>query len=119
VFYIYILKCSDGSYYVGHTDNIKKRVSEHKYGLKPCYTRKRLPITIVHVKDFPTRIEALAAERKIKGWSREKKEAYIRGDWKLLCLLANSKTTKQNHPSGPTGDPSTSSGRTGSTRKAM
>jgi putative endonuclease len=72
-FYVYILKCNDGSYYAGHTDNIEARISQHKQGLiKNCYTITRLPITVVFVQTFANRNEAFHAERKIKGWTRQK-----------------------------------------------
>jgi predicted GIY-YIG superfamily endonuclease len=87
-FYLYILKCNDDSYYVGHTDDIEKRISEHVAGKLHCYTKKRLPVKVVHVQDFVTRYEALVAERKIKKWTRKKKESYIAGNWKLLSELA-------------------------------
>ena len=88
---MYIVKCNDGSYYVGHTDNIEKRISQHKEGKIACYTKNRLPIEVVHVSTFTSRYEALAAERKIKGWSRKKKEALIKGDWDLLVELSKCK----------------------------
>jgi len=89
-FYLYILKCRDNSYYVGHTDNIEKRIAEHELGEVPCYTKQRLPIKVVHVKDFVTRYEVLVAEQKIKKWTTKKKEAYIAGDWKMLSELAEN-----------------------------
>jgi predicted GIY-YIG superfamily endonuclease len=88
-FYVYILKCSDGSYYTGHTDNIEARISQHKQGLiKNCYTITRLPITVVFFQTFASRNEAFNAERKIKGWTRQKKEALIKGDWERVSLLS-------------------------------
>jgi len=87
-FYMYILKCRDGSYYIGHTDDIEKRIAEHKSKKFSCYTKKRLPITVVFVQEFVTRYEALVAERQIKKWSRAKKEALVKQDWKLISLLA-------------------------------
>ena len=88
-FYVYILKCSDGSYYTGHIDNIEARISQHQQGLiKNCYTITRLPITVVFSQTFGSRNEALIAERKIKGWSRQKKEALIKGDWGLISSLS-------------------------------
>ena len=83
-FYLYILKCSDGSYYTGHTDNIEKRISEHTLGVIKGYTSKRLPVKVVYVVQFASRYEAIAAERKIKGWSRKKKKAFICNDWKKI-----------------------------------
>ena len=87
-FYLYILKCCDDSYYVGHTDDIEKRISEHMLGSFPCYTKKRLPVKVVCVKDFTTRYEALVAERKIKKWTRAKKEAFIKDNWDELSKLS-------------------------------
>jgi len=80
-FFVYILKCSDGSYYVGHTDNLEKRISEHNEKRYCCYTAMRLPTTLVFSQEFNTRDEAFAAERKLKGWSRKKKEALIEKSW--------------------------------------
>lgn len=91
-FHVYILKCSDGSYYTGHTDDIEKRMSEHQLGLiDSCYTKTRLPVEIVFIEIFKTRNDALDMERRIKGWSRKKKEALIKGDWDLLVQLSNQK----------------------------
>ena len=88
-FYVYILKCSDGSYYTGHTDNIEARISQHQLGLiKNCYTITRLPVAVVFVQTFASRNEAFNAERKIKGWSKQKKEALIKGDWELVSSLS-------------------------------
>ncbi len=89
-FYVYILKCSDGSYYTGHTDFIEKRISEHREGRVAGYTASRQPITVVFVDTFNSRYEALAAERQIKGWSRKKKEALIQKNWKKLISLSNA-----------------------------
>ncbi len=91
IFWVYIVICADGSYYTGHTDNLENRVAEHKSGALPgCYTFKRRPIELVFSKSFPTRDEALTAERQIKGWSRKKKEAMMRGDWVEVSRLACS-----------------------------
>ena len=90
-FWVYILKCADGSYYTGHTDNLEKRISEHQAGITEGYTSTRLPIRLVFSQECPTRLEALASERQIKGWSRKKKEAMIRGDWAEVSRLAKGK----------------------------
>lgn len=58
-FYVYVLKCSDGSYYIGHTDNIKIRITEHNSGIYPGYTQKRLPVDLVYMQEFASRDEAL------------------------------------------------------------
>ena len=87
-FHAYLLRCSDGSYYLGHTDNLEHRVAQHEAGAIPGYTQKRLPVVLRWSQEFGSRDEALAAELKIKGWSRAKKEALIAGDWALVSALA-------------------------------
>ncbi|HEV2817689.1 MAG TPA: TrmH family RNA methyltransferase [Allosphingosinicella sp.] len=87
-FYTYMLRCADGHYYVGHTDDLDARVAQHQAGEIPGYTETRRPVTLVWSDRFPERDQAFAAERKIKGWSRAKKEALIRGDWEALRGLA-------------------------------
>ncbi len=90
-FYLYMLKCSDHSYYVGHTDNLEKRVSEHQSGQLGGYPSSRLPVTLVYSETFASRIEALEMECRIKGWTRAKKEALIGGDWCGLSKLAKKR----------------------------
>ena len=80
-FYVYILRCADRSYYTGHTDDLEKRFAQHRDGaITSCYTYKRRPVQLVFSQSFGSREEALAAEQQIKGWSRAKKEAMIKGD---------------------------------------
>jgi tRNA/rRNA methyltransferase len=86
-FYMYMLKCNDGSYYIGHTDCLETRMSMHNLGKISCYTKNRLPVKLVFVQEFGSRYEALAAERQIKGWSRKKKEALIKQDWDLIIRI--------------------------------
>jgi putative endonuclease len=97
MFWVYILRCSDGSYYTGHTDNIKKRLAEHRTGSIMCYTSLRRPVELVFQQEFSSRENAFAAEIKIKGWSRKKKEAMMRGDWSEVSRLARA------HPSTGSG----------------
>ncbi len=87
-FGVYILRCSDGSYYTGHTDNLGNRIGEHQSGLGNGYTSSRLPIELAWSQECTTRDEALAAELQIKGWSRKKKEALMRDDWANVAHLA-------------------------------
>jgi len=87
-FWMYVLRCSDASYYIGHTDDLEKRIAEHHWGRVSPYTRKRRPVYVVFVEEFPTREEALVRERQVKGWSRAKKEALIKGNWNRLRELA-------------------------------
>ena len=91
MFWVYMLRCSDGSYYTGHTDNLEKRIGEHHSGHLPgCYTFKRRPLELVYSQGFPSRVEALSAEQQIKGWSRSKKAALINHDWAEISRLAKS-----------------------------
>jgi putative endonuclease len=77
--FIYILRCADGSYYIGLTRrSVDERVSEHLQGLIDGYTSRRLPVKLVFSEYYERIDEAVAAERRIKGWSRAKKEAYMR-----------------------------------------
>jgi predicted GIY-YIG superfamily endonuclease len=92
-FWIYILKCSDGSYYTGHTDDLEPRIAAHQTGAIKSYTSRRLPVRLVYSEQFTTRAEALEQERRIKGWSRAKKEALIRSDWVELSKLAGNKSS--------------------------
>lgn len=95
-YYMYILRCSDGSYYIGHTDDIDVRLSGHQQRHYPCaYTAKRLPVTLVFAQMFATRDEAFAAERQIKKWTRKKKEALIAGDFDLLSEIAKKKKFRE------------------------
>ena len=103
VFWAYLLRCGDGSYYAGHTDDLPTRIGLHNAGRGSDYTARRLPVALVWSQEFPSRIEALESERRIKGWSRAKKEALIAGDWSKLSQPATASGAR----------PSTSSGRTG------
>ena len=100
-FWVYLLHCRGGVFYVGHTDNLEARIGAHRSGLIKGFTSRYLPVELVWCQEFPTRLEALEAERRIKGWSRAKKLALIRGDWPAISALAKGKS-----------GPSTSSGRT-------
>lgn len=103
-FWVYILKCADGRFYAGHTDRLEVRIAQHQAGRGSDFTARRQPVTFVWSQDFGTRIEALEAERRIKGWSRAKKEALIAGDWDRVSKVAKSREAR----------PSTGSGRTDS-----
>jgi predicted GIY-YIG superfamily endonuclease len=78
-FFTYILRCSDKSYYVEHTDELDQRAAQHASGVGSGYTATRLPISLVWFEEFRTREEAKAAEVQLKKWSRRKKEALIVG----------------------------------------
>lgn len=106
-FWVYILRCADGSYYTGHTDELERRVAQHEQGEIPaCYTLTRRPVSLAFSQEFETREEALAAEQQIKGWGRKKKEAMMRGDWIEVSRLARSRLESVH---GSTGSPRTDS----------
>jgi putative endonuclease len=87
--HVYMLRCSDGSYYVGSARRgLERRLSEHNNGSFGGYTAKRLPVVIVWSEHFLNITDAIAVERQIKGWSRAKKEALIRGDYGAIRALA-------------------------------
>ena len=87
-----MLKCADGTYYVGQTDDIEKRIAEHKNKhFKYCYTATRLPVELVYQATFMTRNEAFAAEQKIKKWSSKKKAALCNNDWLMINKLGKKK----------------------------
>ena len=90
-FHTYLLRCADGSYYAGHTDNLEQRIGQHQTGMTGGYTARRRPVALVWCERFDSRDDAFAAERKIKGWSRAKKEALIAGDWALVSELARNR----------------------------
>ncbi|MCX5922161.1 MAG: GIY-YIG nuclease family protein [Candidatus Dependentiae bacterium] len=98
-FYVYILRCNDDSYYIGHTDNIEIRFAEHQQRTYPCcYTATRLPVTLVFVQETSSRDEAFEAERQIKKWTRKKKKALIQGDISLLKNLSKNKLLVSKSP---------------------
>jgi len=90
-FWTYMLHCADSTFYVGHTDELEKRIGEHEHGLIPGYTSTRRPVKLVWSQEFGTREEAREAERQLKGWGRAKKLALIRGDWELISALAQGR----------------------------
>ncbi len=92
--YLYILRCSDGSYYTGSTTDLDYRVEQHKVGLGSAYTARRLPVKVVFSCEFPSAYDAFERERQVKGWSRLKKEALIRGEYHLLPELAKKKARR-------------------------
>ena len=92
-FHAYMLRCSDGSYYTGHTDNFETRIAQHQSGVIKGYTFDRRPVELVWSAEFETRAEALASELQIKGWSRAKKEALITANWDKLKKASVSHTS--------------------------
>ncbi len=94
--YVYILKCSDDSYYTGITSNLTKRIVEHQTGKHPdSYTFKRRPVTLVFNAEFTDITIAISTEKQIKKWSRKKKEALINGEFEKLPNLAKKDFNKK------------------------
>ena len=87
-FYVYILRCADGSYYVGHTDNLQRRVKAHNEGGGAKFTCKRRPVRLVYTETHDGEEAAVRRERQLKKWSRAKKEALIAGDRARLKQLS-------------------------------
>ena len=94
-FSLYILQCSDGTLYTGHTDDLDERMRQHDAGKHDSYTASRRPLKLLHVEEFESRYEALTMERKLKGWSKAKKLAYIAGDWSTAGKPAKGKHQHQ------------------------
>ena len=92
-FWAYIIHCRAGKLYTGQTDDLDRRMAEHHSGLVPGYTQACHPLALVWSESFPTRYEAYSAEQRIKGWTRRKKLALIRGDWDEISRLAKSKSS--------------------------
>jgi putative endonuclease len=93
---IYILKCSDGTYYTGLTKDLEARVREHEIGAHPeSYTFRRRPVKLVWSILTETYPEAFQWERQIKGWNRAKKEALIRGDIDGIHEIVKQERTKR------------------------
>ncbi len=101
-FWAYMLHCRGGAFYTGQTDDLEFRVAQHQTGKGAAFTAERLPVDLVWSQEFGTRDEAKEAEARLKGWSRAKKLALIRGDWESVSRLARSKS-----------GPSTGSGQAG------
>ncbi|CAN5458876.1 GIY-YIG nuclease family protein [soil metagenome] len=88
--HVYILRCADGSYYVGSTTDLTRRLWQHNEGLGAAYTRRpgRRPVELAWSCEFRRIEDAFAAEKQIQGWSRAKRESLMRGDFELLPGLA-------------------------------
>jgi putative endonuclease len=88
--FVYILKCSDNSYYTGSTNDLNLRIAQHQNGDGANYTRKRRPVKLVYFEEFERIDDAFFREKQVQGWSRKKKEALINGDYEKLPALAKN-----------------------------
>lgn len=89
--WVYILRCNDDSYYTGCTTNLEQRLEQHQTGTFEGYTSERLPVVLVWSERFAELHPAIEAERRIKTWSRAKKEALIRGEYGHLRELSKKR----------------------------
>jgi putative endonuclease len=96
--FVYMLRCADASYYVGTAtgDDLWKRIAEHETGAYPGYTSTRRPVQLVWSEQFDRITDAIGVERKIKGWSRAKKQALIKGDWVAIQILAKRRAGRKS-----------------------
>ena len=108
--WMYILECSDGSYYTGSTTDLERRLAQHQAGEGANHTKKRLPVKLVYFEEYEMIDEAFYREKQVQGWSRKKKEALINGTTELLPQLALAYRDKKSlsggfenlsHPEGP------------------
>jgi len=89
-YFVYILECSDQSYYTGVTNEIERRVAEHQNGLNPkCYTYRRRPVALKFIEQFNDVNQMIVREKQIKGWTRKKKEALMAHNFDELVELSN------------------------------
>jgi len=88
--WLYILRYADGSYYTGSTSDLSQRLARHGCGEASVYTSGRLPVELAYCEEFDSEHEAYLRERQVKGWSRAKKEALIRGDFESLVQLSRA-----------------------------
>ncbi|KMQ65218.1 excinuclease ABC subunit C [Chryseobacterium angstadtii] len=86
--WMYILLCSDGSYYTGSTNDLERRIEQHQAGNGSNHTKKRLPVKLIYFEEYDRIDLAFYREKQIQGWSRKKKEALINGEPELLPELA-------------------------------
>lgn len=96
--WIYILRCADGSFYIGLTrgETPERRLSQHQAGFdSKAFTYSRRPVELAYSQSFDRLTDAIAAERQVKGWSRAKKEALIRGDFNTLALLSRRPSVRR------------------------
>ena len=98
--YLYILLCSNGLYYTGSTNDLERRLAQHKNGEGANFTKKHLPVELVYLEEFQRIDEAYYREKQVQGWSRKKKEALISGEQNKLPELSKNYTQYPSTGSG-------------------
>jgi putative endonuclease len=94
-YYVYILSCSDNTFYTGITNNLERRLAEHQHGtLENSYTYSRRPVELKFYEEYQDVLLAIAWEKRIKKWSHKKKQALIDGDWDKLVELSRSRQAR-------------------------
>ena len=93
--HVYILKCNDGSFYTGSTQNLMLRMEQHYSGQGANYTKDRLPVELVYYEEFNRISDAFYREKQIQGWSHKKKQALIEGNAEKLVELSKNHMLKQ------------------------
>ncbi|WP_367270688.1 GIY-YIG nuclease family protein [uncultured Tessaracoccus sp.] len=86
--WIYMLRCNDGTFYVGSTRDLHTRLATHAAGQGATYTRRRLPVAMVYAAEFECVADAFAMEKRVQGWSHAKRQALIDGDWEEIKRLS-------------------------------
>ncbi len=93
-----MLLCADNTYYTGVTNNVPRRLKEHEDAIDPnCYTAKRLPVKLLYQEKIKGPMDAIMVEKRLKKWSRKKKEALIKGELELLPLLSKKDFSKRKN----------------------
>ena len=87
MYYLYLALCENNSIYTGVTNNLNRRLTEHRTRSGGWHTKLYPAIKFLHTEKFQTKQEAIRREKQLKGWTRAKKEALIKGDLKLLKKL--------------------------------
>ena len=97
-YYVYMLLCADNSFYVGVTNDPQTRLWQHGTGIdKGCYTYERRPVSLVYCAEFRDVLDAIAWEKRVKGWSRAKKAALAKDDWKAIHEIVCDERRKRQH----------------------
>ncbi len=108
-FWVYILKCADGKFYTGQTDDLERRMGEHQYGGFCDFTSRRRPVELVWSEYYQTRGDAIEVEKQIKSWSRAKKIGLMNGNWEMVSFYARPPRERPSTSLGTNGggsDPS-------------
>ncbi|MFA5818142.1 MAG: GIY-YIG nuclease family protein [Bacteroidales bacterium] len=116
---MYILLCSNGQYYTGSTNDLEKRLAQHKNCEGANFTKKHLPVELVYYEEFQRVDEAFYREKQVQGWSRKKKEALINGEYEKLPDLARNYTQYGTSTSSVPGDAVVEKGEVSALRQAQ